>query len=158
MTNIIRRTPGPLVLAGFVVAVAVVAVVGGLAAAGSRTVYTSLTLPAWAPPAWLFGPMWTVLYALIALSGWLYWRAGGTGHGLGWYAAGLLLNAAWTPLFFAAGAYTTALVDIVALDVVIAATVLVFRRTSALAATLQLPYLAWTLFATALNTAIVVLN
>ena len=158
MTNIIRRAPGPLVLAGFVVAVAVVAVVGGLAAAGSRAVYTSLTLPAWAPPAWLFGPVWTVLYALIALSGWLYWRTGGTGRGLGWYAAGLLLNAAWTPLFFAASAYTAALADILVLDVVIAGTVLLFRRTSPLAAALQLPYLAWTLFATALNAAIVVLN
>jgi benzodiazapine receptor len=158
MTNIVRRPPAPLVLAGFVVAVAVVAVVGGLAAAGSRTIYTSFTRPAWAPPAWLFGPVWTVLYALIALSGWLYWRARGTRGGLGWYVAGLVLNAAWTPLFFAAGAYTVALVDIVVLDVVIAGTILVFRRTSPPAAALQLPYLAWTLFATALNVAIVVLN
>ncbi|MBE1495587.1 tryptophan-rich sensory protein [Amycolatopsis lexingtonensis] len=157
MTTIHRPAP-PLALAGFVAAVAVVAVVGGLAATQSRAVYAGLAQPPWAPPSWLFGPVWTVLYLAIALSGWLFWRAGGPRREFGWYAAGLVLNAAWTPLFFAAGAYTVALVEIVALDVVIAATALVFRRRSRAAAALQLPYLAWTLFATALNAAIVVLN
>ena len=157
MTTLPRPAP-PLALAGFVAAVAVVATVGSLAATRSRVVYSGLAQPPWAPPSWLFGPVWTVLYLAIALSGWLFWRTGATRREFGWYAAGLVLNAAWTPLFFAAGAYTVALVEIVVLDVVIVATAVVFRRRSTAAAALQLPYLAWTLFATALNAAIVVLN
>ncbi|MDS0134554.1 MULTISPECIES: TspO/MBR family protein [unclassified Amycolatopsis] len=158
MTTLPRPTPAPLALAGFLAAVTAVAVVGSLAATRSRAIYSGLTQPPWAPPSWLFGPVWTVLYLLIAVSGWLFWRAGGTRREFLWYAAGLVLNAAWTPLFFAAGAYTLALVEIVVLDVVIAGTLLVFRRRSKTATALQLPYLAWTLFATALNAAIVVLN
>ncbi|WP_372660475.1 TspO/MBR family protein [Amycolatopsis kentuckyensis] len=157
MTTVHRPAP-PLALAGFVAAVAVVAAVGSLAATQSRAVYSGLDQPPWAPPSWLFGPVWTVLYVLIAVSGWLFWRTGAPRREFAWYAAGLVLNAAWTPLFFAAGAYTLALVEIVVLDVAIAATALVFRRRSTAAAALQLPYLAWTLFATALNAAIVVLN
>jgi len=159
VTTLPRSRPAPVaVLAGFLAAVAAVAVVGGLAATRSREVYGALVQPPWAPPSWLFGPVWTVLYILIAISGWLFWRASGTRREFAWYAAGLVLNAAWTPLFFAAGAYTVALVEIVVLDVVVAGTLVVFRRRSPLAAGLQLPYLAWTLFATALNAAIVFLN
>ncbi|WP_410566769.1 TspO/MBR family protein [Amycolatopsis sp. cmx-4-61] len=158
MTTVPRSTPAPLALVGFLAAVSAVAVVGSLAATRSRAVYTGLVQPGWAPPSWLFGPVWTVLYLLIAVSGWLYWRAGGTRRDFTWYAAGLVLNAAWTPLFFAAGAYTLALVEIVVLNVVLAGTLVVFRRRSEVAAALQLPYLAWTLFATALNAAIVLLN
>jgi translocator protein len=158
MTTVHRSAPAPVVLAGFLAAVAAVAVVGSLAATRSRAVYIALNQPSWAPPSWLFGPVWTVLYVLIAVSGWLYWRAGGTRREFAWYAAGLVLNAAWTPLFFAAGAYTVALIEIVVLDAAIVATLLVFRRRSPVAAALQLPYLAWTSFATALNAAIVVLN
>jgi tryptophan-rich sensory protein len=158
MTTLPRSARSPLALVGFLAAVAAVAVVGSLAATQSRSVYNGLVQPAWAPPSWLFGPMWTVLYVLIAVSGWLFWRASGTRREFAWYAAGLVLNAAWTPLFFAAGAYTLALVEIVVLDVVVAGTLVVFRRRSTPAAALQLPYLAWTLFATALNAAIVVLN
>ncbi|QKV73477.1 TspO/MBR family protein [Amycolatopsis sp. Hca4] len=158
MTTVHRSAPAPLALAGFFAAVAAVAVVGSLAATRSRDVYAALAQPPWAPPSWLFGPVWTVLYILIAVSGWLFWRAPGTRAGFAWYAAGLVLNAAWTPLFFAAGAYTLALAEIVLLDIVIAGTVAVFRRRSKTAAALQLPYLAWTLFATALNAAIIVLN
>lgn len=158
MTTLHRSAPAPVVLAGFVAAVAVVAAVGSLAATRSRAVYEGLNQPPWAPPGWLFGPVWTVLYLLIAVSGWLFWRAGARRREFAWYAAGLVLNAAWTPLFFAAGAYTVALVEIVVLDVVIAGTAFVFRRRSPAAAALHLPYLAWTLFATTLNAAIVVLN
>ncbi len=158
MTTLNRSAPARVALAGFLAAVAVVAVVGGLAASQSRAVYAGLEQPPWAPPSWLFGPVWTVLYVLIAVSGWLFWRAGGSRAGFAWYAVGLVLNAAWTPLFFAAGAYTLALVEIVLLDVAVAVAVAVFWRRSRTAAVLQVPYLAWTLFATALNAAIVVLN
>ncbi|GLY41903.1 tryptophan-rich sensory protein [Amycolatopsis sp. NBRC 101858] len=158
MTTVHRSAPAPVVLAGFLAAVAVVAVVGGFAASSSREVYAGLEQPPWAPPSWLFGPVWTVLYVLIAVSGWLYWRAGGTRTGFAWYAVGLVLNAAWTPLFFAAGAYTLALVEIVLLDIAVAGALTLFWRRSRVAAALQVPYLTWTVFATALNAAIVVLN
>ncbi|WP_340684051.1 TspO/MBR family protein [Amycolatopsis coloradensis] len=153
-----RGVPAPVALVGFFAVVATVAVIGALASMQAKSVYSGLSLPAWAPPAWLFGPVWTVLYVTIALSGWLFWKARGSRRGLGWFAAGLVLNAAWTPLFFAAGAYAAALADIIALDLVIAGTILSFRRTSPLSAALQVPYLAWTLFATALNVAILFLN
>jgi tryptophan-rich sensory protein len=158
MTTIRRAAPSALVLAGFGVAVAVVAVVGALAASSASEVYRGLDLPSWAPPSWLFGPVWTALYVLIAISGWLYWCTGDSADGLAWYAGGLVLNAAWTPLFFTAGAYTFALVDIVLLDAVVLVTILRFRRRSTTAAALQVPYLAWVLFATALNTAILLMN
>lgn len=156
-----RRAQG-LALAVFLVAVLIVAVSGSLAATSSRSVYEGLTQPAWAPPGWLFGPVWTVLYLLIAASGWAFWRAAGSwraGRGeLGVYAAGLVLNALWTPLFFAGGLPGVALAEIVLLDIVVIANIALFRRRSPVAAWLLLPYLVWILFATALNAAIVVLN
>ncbi|AXB42186.1 TspO/MBR family protein [Amycolatopsis albispora] len=148
----------PLALAGFAAAVAVVAMAGALASTNARGVYGSLNLPSWAPPPWLFGPVWTVLYGMIAVSGWLYWRAGGDRRGLTVYAAGLLLNLAWTPLFFAAGAYELALADIVLLDLAVVAAIVLFHRRSPVAAWLQVPYLLWILYASALTGAIVALN
>lgn len=146
----------------FVAAVAVVAVGGSVAAGSAAEQYGSLVQPAWAPPAWLFAPVWTVLYLGIAFAGWRLWliaRSWRQAHvELSLYVAGLVLNGLWTPLFFAAGAPVAALVDIVLLDVVIAATAITFAARDRLSASVLLPYLAWTLFATALNAAIVVLN
>lgn len=152
-----QRNPW-LVLACFFGAVAVVAVVGALAATSSQEVYGDLELPSWAPPGSLFGPVWTVLYVLLALSGWLYWRTDGETRGFAAYGIGLLGNVLWTPLFFEGGAAKAALVDILALDVVVLVTIVLFARRSKPAAALQVPYLAWLLYATALNTAIVALD
>jgi tryptophan-rich sensory protein len=152
-----QRNPW-LVLAGFLGVVAVVAVVGALAAASSKDVYARLELPSWAPPASLFGPVWTVLYVTIALAGWCYWRTDGENRGFAAYGIGLLANLLWTPLFFEGGAAKAALLDIVVLDVVVIVTIVLFARRSKLAGALQVPYLVWILYATALNTAIVVLN
>lgn len=149
-----QRNPW-LVLACFLGVVAVVAVVGALAATSAKDVYARLDLPPWAPPASWFGPVWTVLYVLIAVSGWLYWRTDGETRGFAAYGIGLLANLLWTPLFFEGGAATAALVDIVVLDVVVVITIVLFGRRSKAAAALQLPYLAWILYATALTTAIV---
>ena len=66
-----------LALACFGLAVAVVAIVGGLASASASAQYGGLLQPSWAPPSWLFGPVWTVLYVMIAVSGWLVWRRAG---------------------------------------------------------------------------------
>ncbi|MEV7091906.1 TspO/MBR family protein [Amycolatopsis sp. NPDC051045] len=147
-----------LVLAGFLGVVAVVAVVGGLAASSAKDVYARLELPPWAPPSSLFGPVWTVLYVMIALAGWCYWRTDGETRGFAAYGIGLLANLLWTPLFFEGGAAKAALVDIVVLDVVVIVTIVLFTRRSKLAAALLVPYLGWILYATALNTAIIALN
>jgi len=145
-------------LAVFVVASFAAAAIGGLGVAGTAQEYQNLVQPDWAPPSWLFGPVWTVLYVLIALSGWLVWLRAGWGPPLVAYTVQLVLNAAWTPLFFGAGAYTLALVDIIAMWLAIGVTVVLFWRVSRLAAVLLLPYWAWVTFATALNAAIVSLN
>jgi len=141
----------------FGAAVLATALVGGAAAAQSGAVYARLDLPVWAPPAWLFGPVWTVLYVLIAVAGWLVWRAAGTRGAavfLGVYVLQLLLNAAWTPLFFGAGLQGLALADILLLVVAVAATLFLARPHSRSAVVLLVPYLVWVAFAAALNAAI----
>jgi translocator protein len=141
-------------LLGFVAAVAVVALLGNLAAASAAEQYAALERPAWAPPSWLFGPAWTVLYLTIAVSGWLVWRRTGLSRVLVPYLVQLVLNAAWTPLFFGAGRYDLAAIGIVLLWLAIGATVLAFRRVHAAAAWLLVPYWAWVTYATALTIAI----
>ncbi|WP_127542694.1 TspO/MBR family protein [Actinoplanes sp. OR16] len=143
-----------LALAGFGAAAAAAALIGGLGVAGTASEYQSLEQPPWAPPSWLFGPVWTVLYAMIAVSGWLVWRRTGWSSALNWYAAQLVLNAIWTPIFFGAGQYGLALIDIVVLWVLIGVTIVKFRPISKVAAGLLVPYLLWVTYATALNAAI----
>lgn len=145
-------------LALFGLAVAVAASLGGLAAAGSAQEYRSLDQPPFAPPSWVFGPVWTVLYVLIAVAGWLSWRAAGVDSATGWWGAQLVLNAAWTPIFFAAGEYGWALVEILVLLAVLGVAVAALRRRSTAAAWLMAPYVAWVGFATLLNASIWWLN
>ena len=147
-----------LTLVPFLVAVAAVAGLGGLAAAGSQSTYRALELPPYAPPSWLFGPVWSVLYLMIGVAGWLLWRHGGWDRVMWLWAVQLVLNLAWTPLFFAAGLYTVALVEIVVLAVAVAVLVAWSWNRSRAAAGLLVPYLGWVCFATALNAGIVVLN
>ena len=145
-------------LAAFGAAATAAALLGALAVTGTATEYATLRRPGWAPPSWLFGPVWTVLYAMIAVAGWLVWRRVGFDRSLIPYAVQLVLNAAWTPIFFGLGAYGWALVDIVAMWVAIGVTVVGFRRVSRPAALLLVPYWLWVTFATALNAAIWLLN
>jgi benzodiazapine receptor len=150
------RSTGPLLL--FIAAAAAAAMIGAVGVTGTADAYQSLNQPDWAPPSWLFGPVWTLLYAMIALSGWLAWRRVGWSNQLIPYAVQLALNAIWTPLFFGAGHRGIALAEIIALWLAIAWTVLTFRRISRPATALLLPYWAWTTFATALNAAVWHLN
>lgn len=113
--------------------------------------YAGLNKPAWNPPAWLFGPVWTLLYTLMAVAAWLVWKRVGLDKPLPLYFVQLALNAAWTPIFFSAHAIVPALIVIVALWVAILVTWLSFRRVSALAGWLFVPYLGWVSFATYLN-------
>jgi benzodiazapine receptor len=148
-------------LAVFGIAAAAAAVTGSLAAISAADQYGSLVQPAWAPPTWLFGPVWTVLYVTIAVAGWLVWRRdgwSGARTALTVFAVQLVLNALWTPLFFGAGLFGVAFVEIVLLWLSIVATIVLFARHSRPAAALLVPYLAWVTFASALNLAIWFLN
>jgi tryptophan-rich sensory protein len=115
--------------------------------------YAQLDKPPWSPPTWLFGPVWTLLYALIGTAAWLVERRGGpgTGSALALWGVQLGLNAAWTPIFFGLRAPGPALVVIAVMWVAIAATTVVFFRRRPAAGALLVPYLAWVTFATALN-------
>ncbi|WP_033344450.1 TspO/MBR family protein [Catenuloplanes japonicus] len=156
-----RAHQGPgqwLALAAFALAAFITAAIGGLGVQGTAAEYNSLAQPSWAPPTWLFGPVWTVLYAMIALSGWLVWRRTGWTPALTVFAGHLVLNAIWTPIFFGAGRYGLALADIVALWLAIATLIVLFRPVSRPATLLLTPYLLWVTYATALNAAIWHLN
>lgn len=141
-------------LAGWLALCFAAAALGGLAGAGPGAWYASLQKPSWNPPAWIFGPVWTVLYTLMALCAWLVWRRGGWTAQRGplrLFLFQLALNAAWTPLFFGLHQPGWALLDILLLLAAIAATIRAFWPIHRPAALLLLPYLAWIAFATLLN-------
>lgn len=153
------RASHGLALAAFVVGCNAAGGLGALATSAAR--YRALTLPAWAPPGWLFGPVWLALYTMMGVAAWLVWRrpaGAGRTRALTWFGAQLALNAAWTPVFFGLEATGAALAVIAALLVAIVATIAVFARQRRAAAALLVPYLAWVGFATALNGAIWYLN
>jgi benzodiazapine receptor len=116
--------------------------------------YATLKKPAWNPPGWVFGPVWSALYTMMAVAAWLVWRRGGFAaqrRPLGLFLAQLTLNAGWTPLFFGLHRPGVAFAEIVLLWLAIAATIEVFRPVSRTAMLLLVPYLAWVSFAAALN-------
>jgi benzodiazapine receptor len=144
-----------LVLLGFVGACALAASMGALFRPGDW--YARLAKPSWRPPNRLFAPVWSVLYLTIAVSGWLVWRDSGFAASalpLAVYAVQLVLNAAWTPIFFGLHRPGLAFLEIVLLWLSIVATIAVFAPVHAGAAWLLLPYLAWVTFAAALNLAV----
>ncbi len=123
--------------------------------------YAGLVKPSWNPPAWLFGPVWTLLYVMMAVAAWLVWREGGWSaqrRPLVLFLAQWLLNALWTPLFFGLHRPDIALVEILALWAVLAVTVAQFWRVRRIAGLLLVPYLAWVSFAAFLNFTIWRLN
>ena len=124
--------------------------------------YGALVRPAWAPPGWLFGPVWTTLYVLMGVAAWLVWRARPATaeerdvrrRGQALFVGQLALNALWTWLFFAWREGALAFGEIVLLWIAIAITAWHFGRVRPLAAWLLVPYLAWVSFATALTWAV----
>jgi tryptophan-rich sensory protein len=117
--------------------------------------YETLAKPAWTPPGWIFAPVWTALYVMIAVAGWLVWVARGrVDAALAFWGAQLALNGAWSWLFFGLENPGLAAVDIVLLLTAIVVTIRAFARVSVPAATLLVPYALWVGFATALNIAI----
>ena len=123
--------------------------------------YAGLHQPTWNPPPWIFGPVWTLLYLMMAIAAWLVWREGGwkaQRRALGLFLLQWLLNALWTPLFFGLHRTGLAFAEIIMLCLAVAATVRSFWRVSRSAGVLLLPYLAWVCFAAALNFTIWRLN
>jgi translocator protein len=150
---------------GLIVCLAVVyavAGIGGYTTSSSVTSwYATLNRPAWNPPNWVFGPVWGVLYTLMAVAAWLVWRRAGVAPvvlPLAVFAVQLALNGAWTWIFFGLHQPGWAFADIVLLWVGIVATMISFWRVSPTAGALLVPYLAWVSFAGALNLALWRLN
>lgn len=141
-----------LVLGGFLV------LSFGAAALGSPFIpgewYASIAKPSWNPPSWVFGPVWTLLYTMMAVAAWLVWQRG-AGRArrvaLGLFGVQLALNAAWTPLFFGLHLMGIAFAEILLLWIAIVATIMAFGRVHRVAAWLLAPYLAWVSFAAFLN-------
>lgn len=146
------------VAAAFIAGTLALGLGSGLVAAGTAGQYRDLERPDWAPPPWLFGPVWTALYIMVGWAGFLAWRAAGWSLPLQLWTVQLLLNLLWTPLFFGLGLRGWALVDLGALLLALLATLASLWFRFRPAALLLLPYLGWVAFATALNAEVWWLN
>jgi benzodiazapine receptor len=116
--------------------------------------YASLVKPSWNPPNYLFGPVWSVLYVLMAVAAWLVWRKAGfsgAGPALVLFVVQLALNALWSYLFFGQHRPDLAFFDIVVLWAAIVIVAALFWRVDPVAGGLMVPYLAWVSFASYLN-------
>ena len=148
-----------LVLAGFIaLCISVGSLAGWVTVQSVAEWYPTLNKPSWTPPSWLFGPVWSVLYVMMAIAAWLVWRAGNAQVALTWFGVQLLFNFGWSFLFFGQRSPSLGLLDIILLWSSIVVTIYLFNKKSRLAAILMLPYLAWVSFASALNAAIWVMN
>lgn len=148
-----------LALAGWIGVSLAAGGLGSLASTGSASFYADLVRPSWAPPSWLFGPAWTLLYLLMGTAAWLVWRVRDTApdtsrarhRGLVLFVLQLALNALWTWLFFEWRLGGWAMLEIVVLFLTVAATTWLFARVERRAAWLLVPYLAWLAYAGALT-------
>jgi translocator protein len=139
-------------LLGWLLAAFAAGAVGAIASVDAPSFYAQLSKPSWAPPASIFGPVWSALYALMGVSAWLVWRAPGPkGMALALFGAQLAANALWSWLFFAWHQGALASVEVLVLLALIVATGVAFWRTSHLAALLFVPYLLWVSFASVLT-------
>lgn len=150
-----RKEPTPVV--GAVAWIAAIVVLGSAIGWLARpdAWFTALDAPPWTPPGWVFAPVWTVLYALMGLSGWLLWsqrdRSAAARSALLAFVVQLGLNLSWSPLFFGLHRPDLAMMDIALLWVAILVLLRLAAPVSRAAALLQLPYLAWVTFAAGLN-------
>jgi tryptophan-rich sensory protein len=126
--------------------------VGAIASLDTASFYGQLSKPFWAPPASIFGPVWTALYALMGIAAWLVWRSPGPkAVALGLFVAQLAANALWSWLFFSWRSGPAAAAEVLVLLALIVATVADFWHRNRLAAFLLLPYLFWVSFASVLT-------
>jgi translocator protein len=122
--------------------------------------YAELQKPPWTPPSWVFGPAWTVLYALMAVAAFRIWRVAEPGRvaPLVAYGVQLVLNVAWSALFFGLRRPALALVEIVLLEVAIVVTLVLFAKRDRVAGWLLVPYALWVAYAATINAGVVVLE
>jgi benzodiazapine receptor len=151
-----RSTSSLLVgLLGWLLAAFVAGAVGAVASIDAASFYAQLSKPSWAPPAWLFGPVWSVLYALMGVAAWLVWRSPSSkGAALGLFGLQLAANALWSWVFFAWHWGALAAVEVLLLLALIVATAVTFGRISRLAGLLLAPYVLWVSFASVLTWAV----
>lgn len=156
------KTASLLTLTGYLAASSIAAFFGGYftTKVTITTFYAALSKPIWAPPGWLFGPVWSLLYISMSLAMWLVWRKKPTppskaytlAHACWWVQ--LVLNATWPVVFWLQPAGLAAFIACAVLAVVIMACIVTFRHLSVSAAMLMFPYAAWVSFATALSWAL----
>lgn len=165
--NRVKPGPGALMslacLFGFLIVVFIVAGAGGAVTATSvGDWYELLVKPPLNPDKWVFPVVWNFLYFLMAISAWLVWRAAGSfdkaGGPLALFGMQLALNLSWSIVFFGLKSPALAVLTVLALDAAIVLMIMAFLKVDRLAGLLQLPYLAWTLFATYLTIGIALLN
>jgi translocator protein len=150
-----------LALIGFIGAAFIAGAIGSWATFPNvRDWFPLLLKPAWNPPGWLFGPVWTTLYVLMGVAIWRAWRAGGPAapHLVRVYFVQLFFNALWSVLFFGLKQPAWALADILVLWGLLVWLQVGLWRSDRVAGALWVPYVLWVGFATALNAAIVRLN
>jgi tryptophan-rich sensory protein len=153
------RSKNVLALIGWLLLCFLPALLGAVFTPGEW--YAGLNKPAWNPPNRIFGPVWSALYAMMAVAAWLVWRRGGFAaqrRPLGWFLVQLVLNAAWTPLFFGLHLPGLAFAEILLLWLAIIWTVIEFWRVHRAAGWLLMPYLTWVTFAAVLNGTLWMLN
>ncbi|GAB4342063.1 MAG: tryptophan-rich sensory protein [Calditrichia bacterium] len=132
----------------------ITAAIGGAASVKAGSFFSEMVRPSWAPPGWLFGPVWSVLYTMMGISAWLVWRTAGfqtVKVALILFIVQLLFNGLWSWLFFRWHLGLLSFLDIVILWGLIVATLVAFWRISPLAGGLLIPYLLWVSFAAVLN-------
>ncbi len=157
MKRSMKRSSQVFGLLGWVAITFAAAALGAWASTSAVSFYATLDLPPWAPPASVFGPVWTLLYAMMAIAAWLVWRERGwrgARPALMLYLVQLAVNALWSLLFFGWKLGALAFVDILVLIALVCAAIVAFARIRPTAAALLLPYLAWISFASALNFAV----
>ncbi len=148
-------------LAGWLLVSFAASAVGAVASIQAKSFYTQLIQPAWAPAPGVFGPVWTLLFAMMGIAAWLVWRSGGfrsDRQALLLFLVQLAVNALWSWLFFAWNFGLFALADVLVLWMLIVATMVAFWRLNPLAGALLIPYLLWVSFASALNFSLWQLN
>lgn len=161
-----KAHPNLNLLFKLVISVAIPLLVGGLSgiatARGVKEWYPALVKPSFNPPAWVFGPVWTLLYLLMGIAAFLVWRrgwdSGPVRTALTLFLLQLILNGLWSILFFGMRSPGLAFAEIMLLWLAILATVVLFWRVTSVGGILLLPYAAWVTFAAVLNGSIWILN
>jgi benzodiazapine receptor len=157
--SVTRQVVGLVVAIGACFAVAALGSAMTIPSIG--TWYATLSKPSWNPPNWIFGPVWSALYLVMAVAAWMVWRKSGLSAALGplaLFALQLALNCAWSGLFFALHKPWLAFADIAVLWLAIVATMISFARVSLFGSVLLAPYLLWVTFAGILNFTVAKMN